>query len=91
MCQYSSENGYVNDWHLVHLGSRAAGGAGLVLTEATAVTPQGRISPKGLGIWNDDQIEPLAPWPAQYLRAAPADTPVHLVDSAYVAAPSILI
>jgi 2,4-dienoyl-CoA reductase-like NADH-dependent reductase (Old Yellow Enzyme family) len=60
MCQYSSENGYVNDWHLVHLGSRAAGGAGLVLTEATAVTSQGRISPKDLGIWNDDQIEPLA-------------------------------
>lgn len=60
MCQYSSENGYVNDWHLVHLGSRAAGGAGLVLTEATAVTPQGRISPKDLGIWHDSHIEPLA-------------------------------
>jgi len=60
MCQYSSENGYVNDWHLVHLGSRAAGGAGLVMTEATAVTSQGRISPKDLGIWDDTHIEPLA-------------------------------
>ena len=60
MCQYSSENGCVNDWHLVHLGSRAAGGAGLVIFEATAVTPQGRISPKDLGIWSDTQIEPLA-------------------------------
>jgi len=60
MCQYSGENGYVNDWHLVHLGSRAAGGAGLVMTEATAVTPQGRISPKDLGIWDDTHIEPLA-------------------------------
>jgi 2,4-dienoyl-CoA reductase-like NADH-dependent reductase (Old Yellow Enzyme family) len=60
MCQYSSENGYVNDWHLVHLGSRAAGGAGLVLTEATAVSPHGRISPKDLGIWDDTHIDPLA-------------------------------
>ncbi len=45
MCQYSSEDGFANDWHLVHLGSRAVGGAGLVLTEATAVSPEGRISP----------------------------------------------
>ena len=60
MCQYSSVDGFANDWHLVHLGSRAAGGAGLVLTEATAVSPQGRISPQDLGIWNDDHIEPLA-------------------------------
>jgi len=60
MCQYSAENGFVNDWHLVHLGSRAVGGAGLVLTEATAVTAEGRISPKDLGIWSDKQIEPLA-------------------------------
>jgi 2,4-dienoyl-CoA reductase-like NADH-dependent reductase (Old Yellow Enzyme family) len=60
MCQYSSVDGYANDWHLVHLGSRAAGGAGLVLTEAVAVTPQGRISPQDLGLWSDDQIEPLA-------------------------------
>lgn len=60
MCQYSSSDGCANDWHLVHLGSRAVGGAGLVLTEATAVTQQGRISPQDLGIWSDDHIEPLA-------------------------------
>src|SRR5438132_3913104 len=60
MCQYSSENGFANDWHFVHLGSRAVGGAGLVLTEATAVVPEGRISPQDLGIWKDEHIEPLA-------------------------------
>ncbi len=60
MCEYSSIDGYANDWHLVHLGSRAVGGAGLVLTEATAVLPEGRISPQDLGIWMDDHIEPLA-------------------------------
>jgi 2,4-dienoyl-CoA reductase-like NADH-dependent reductase (Old Yellow Enzyme family) len=60
MCQYSSTDGFANDWHFVHLGSRAVGGAGLVLTEATAVLPEGRISPQDLGIWKDDHIEPLA-------------------------------
>jgi 2,4-dienoyl-CoA reductase-like NADH-dependent reductase (Old Yellow Enzyme family) len=60
MCQYSSEEGFANDWHLVHLGSRAAGGAGVVMVEATAVTREGRISPADLGIWTDDHIEPLA-------------------------------
>src|SRR5947207_2820483 len=60
MCQYSSHDGYANDWHFVHLGSRAVGGAGLVLTEATAVLPEGRISPQDLGIWSDEHIEPLA-------------------------------
>jgi 2,4-dienoyl-CoA reductase-like NADH-dependent reductase (Old Yellow Enzyme family) len=60
MCQYSSIDGYASDWHFVHLGSRAVGGAGLVLTEATAVLPEGRISPQDLGIWMDDHIEPLA-------------------------------
>lgn len=60
MCQYSSQDGFANDWHLVHLGSRAVGGAGLVLTEATAITPAGRISPEDLGIWKDEHIEPLA-------------------------------
>ena len=55
MCQYSSANGFPNDWHLVHLGSRAVGGAGLIFTEATAVSPEGRISPDDAGIWNDDQ------------------------------------
>ncbi len=60
MCQYSSIEGSANDWHFVHLGSRAVGGAGLVMTEATAVLPEGRISPQDLGIWKDDHIEPLA-------------------------------
>src|SRR5881394_2054659 len=60
MCQYSSQDGYANDWHLVHLGSRAVGGAGLVLTEATAVLPEGRISPQDLGIWADGHIEMLS-------------------------------
>ncbi|MDQ2658975.1 MAG: NADH:flavin oxidoreductase/NADH oxidase [Verrucomicrobiota bacterium] len=60
MCQYSSEDGFANDWHLVHLGSRAVGGAGLVFTEASAVLPEGRISPEDLGIWKDEQIEMLA-------------------------------
>ncbi|BAS55154.1 flavin oxidoreductase/NADH oxidase [Leptolyngbya boryana NIES-2135] len=60
MCQYSSIDGYANDWHWVHLTSRAVGGAGLVFTEAAAIEPQGRISPEDLGIWSDDQIEALA-------------------------------
>lgn len=60
MCEYSSEDGFGNDWHLVHLGARAAGGAGAVLTEATAVVPEGRISPADLGIWKDEHIENLA-------------------------------
>ncbi|MBZ5545251.1 MAG: NADH:flavin oxidoreductase/NADH oxidase [Acidobacteriia bacterium] len=60
MCEYSSIDGFANDWHLVHLGSRAVGGAGLIMTEATAVTPEGRISPEDLGIWSDDHIEFLA-------------------------------
>jgi 2,4-dienoyl-CoA reductase-like NADH-dependent reductase (Old Yellow Enzyme family) len=60
MCEYSSTDGFANDWHFVHLGSRAVGGAGLVLTEATAVLPEGRISPHDLGIWKDDHIESLA-------------------------------
>lgn len=60
MCQYSSVDGLANDWHLVHLGSRAQGGVALVIAEATAVTPEGRISPADLGLWSDTQIEPLA-------------------------------
>jgi 2,4-dienoyl-CoA reductase-like NADH-dependent reductase (Old Yellow Enzyme family) len=59
MCQYSSEDGFANDWHLVHLGSRAVGGAGVVITEATAVSPEGRISPDDLGIWKDEHIDTL--------------------------------
>jgi 2,4-dienoyl-CoA reductase-like NADH-dependent reductase (Old Yellow Enzyme family) len=59
MCQYSYEDGFSNDWHLVHLGSRAVGGAGLVFAEATAVDAHGRISPGDLGIWKDEHVEPL--------------------------------
>ena len=59
MCQYSSTDGFASDWHLVHLGSRAVGGAGLVLTEASAVEARGRISPEDLGIWDDAQIDQL--------------------------------
>ena len=57
MCEYSSIDGFANDWHLVHLGSRAVGGAGLVITEAAAVSPEGRITPDDLGIWKDEHIE----------------------------------
>src|SRR6201995_1278933 len=54
MCQYSSQNGHPTDWHFVHLGSRAVGGAGMVMVEATAVSPEGRISPWDSGIWSAD-------------------------------------
>lgn len=57
MCQYSAKEGMPNDWHLVHLGSRAVGGSALIIAEATGVTPEGRISPDDLGIWNDTQAE----------------------------------
>ena len=60
MCQYSCTDGVATDWHLVHLGSRAAGGAAVVIAEATAVEARGRISPGDLGLWQDAQIDPLA-------------------------------
>ncbi|WP_264531877.1 NADH:flavin oxidoreductase/NADH oxidase [Flavobacterium sp. N502540] len=59
MCQYSAIDGFANDWHLVHLGSRASGGVGLIIQEATAVSPEARISPSDLGLWKDDHIEKL--------------------------------
>ena len=59
MCEYSSADGFANDWHVVHLGSRAVGGAALVLTEAIAVTAEGRISPQDLGIWKDEHVPQL--------------------------------
>jgi 2,4-dienoyl-CoA reductase-like NADH-dependent reductase (Old Yellow Enzyme family) len=59
MCQYSSTDGFLNDWHFVHLGSRAIGGAALVLTEASAVNPEGRITPKDLGLYKDEHIPAL--------------------------------
>lgn len=59
MCEYSSIDGFANDWHIVHLGSRAIGGAGLIITEAAAVSPEGRITPSDLGIWKDEHIAEL--------------------------------
>lgn len=59
MCQYSARDGFANDWHLVHLGSRATGGAGLIMQEATAVSPEGRITYGDLGIWKDEHIKKL--------------------------------
>src|SRR5258708_20308562 len=60
MCPYSSEDGFANDWHLVHLGSRATGGASLVFAEASAVTAEGRITAEDLGIWKDEHVEFLS-------------------------------
>src|SRR3954467_9729228 len=60
MCQYSSEDGMPTDWHLVHLGSRAVGGAAMVMVEATAVSPEGRITPWDSGIWSDDHVPAFA-------------------------------
>jgi 2,4-dienoyl-CoA reductase-like NADH-dependent reductase (Old Yellow Enzyme family) len=68
MCQYSSLDGHPTDWHLVHLGSRAVGGAGLVVVEATAVTPEGRISPADSGIWSDEHVAAFAPI-ARFVKA----------------------
>jgi 2,4-dienoyl-CoA reductase-like NADH-dependent reductase (Old Yellow Enzyme family) len=59
MCQYSASDGFTNEWHQVHLGTRAVGGTGLVITEATSVSPEGRISPNDLGIWKDEHINGL--------------------------------
>jgi 2,4-dienoyl-CoA reductase-like NADH-dependent reductase (Old Yellow Enzyme family) len=67
MCQYFSKDGKASDWHLVHLGSRAVGGAALVMAEATAVTAQGRITPGCAGLWSDDHVPPLAPV-ARFIR-----------------------
>ena len=80
MCQYSAEDGFANDWHLVHLGSRAVGGAGLVLMEATAVEPRGRISPADIGIWKDEHIEPLSRI-TRFLRAHGAAAGVQLAHA----------
>src|SRR3954471_16150990 len=68
MCQYSSTDGFAHDWHLVHLGQFAVGGAALVLTEATAVLPEGRISPQDLGLWKDEHMEMLSRI-ARFVRA----------------------
>jgi 2,4-dienoyl-CoA reductase-like NADH-dependent reductase (Old Yellow Enzyme family) len=89
MCQYFSNDGKASDWHLVHLGSRAVGGAALVMAEATAVTAQGRISPRDAGIWSDEHIPPLAPI-SRFIRdqgAVPGIQLAHAGRKASTAAP----
>ena len=80
MCQYSSRDGYPSDWHLVHLGSRAVGGAGLVMVEATAVSPEGRISPDDSGIWSDAHAEAFAPI-ARFIREQGAVSGIQLAHA----------
>jgi 2,4-dienoyl-CoA reductase-like NADH-dependent reductase (Old Yellow Enzyme family) len=80
MCQYSASNGMPDDWHLVHLGSRAVGGASLVIAEATAVTPEGRISPGDLGIWSDEHI-PAFERITRFIRAQGAATGIQLAHA----------
>ncbi len=80
MCQYSAEEGLANDWHLVHLGSRAVGGVALVVVEATAVTRDGRISPGDTGIWSDQHIEPLARI-ARFIRSQGAIAGIQLAHA----------
>jgi 2,4-dienoyl-CoA reductase-like NADH-dependent reductase (Old Yellow Enzyme family) len=80
MCQYSSEEGFANDWHLVHLGSRAAGGVALVVVEATAVTRNGRISPEDMGIWSDEHTQPLARI-ARFIRSQGAVAGIQLAHA----------
>ncbi len=80
MCQYSSLDGYPSDWHLVHLGSRAVGGAGLVMVEATAVSPEGRISPDDSGIWSDAHAEAFAPI-ARFIREQGAAAGIQLAHA----------
>jgi 2,4-dienoyl-CoA reductase-like NADH-dependent reductase (Old Yellow Enzyme family) len=89
MCQYSSQDGMPQPWHLVHLGSRAVGGAACVIQEATAVSPEGRISPADAGIWNDTQMEAYRPI-ARFIReqgAVPAIQIAHAGRKASVSAP----
>jgi 2,4-dienoyl-CoA reductase-like NADH-dependent reductase (Old Yellow Enzyme family) len=80
MCMYSAKDGYANDFHLVHLGSRAVGGVGLVVVEATAVTADGRITPNDVGIWTDDHMEPLARI-ARFLEAQGAAPGIQLAHA----------
>jgi len=80
MCQYSSRRGLPTEWHLVHLGSRAVGGAGLVMVEASAVSPQGRISPDDSGIWNNEQAKAFAPI-ARFIREQGAVPAIQLAHA----------
>jgi 2,4-dienoyl-CoA reductase-like NADH-dependent reductase (Old Yellow Enzyme family) len=89
MCQYSAKDGMADAWHLVHLGSRAVGGAGLVMVEAAAVVPEGRISPYDIGLWSDSYAEALAPI-ARFIReqgAVPAIQLAHAGRKASTDAP----
>jgi len=89
MCQYSATDGLANNWHLVHLGSRAVGGAALVMVEATAVTPEGRISPGDMGLWSEQHTQALAPI-AQFIKehgAVPAIQLAHAGRKASADAP----
>lgn len=85
MCQYSATDGLAEDWHLVHLGSRAVGGAGLVMTEAVAVSPEGRISPWDLGLWNEAQAQALARI-ARFVKAQGAAPAIQLAHAGRKAA-----
>ena len=89
MCQYSAADGFANDWHLVHLGSRASGGAGLIIQEATAVSPEARISPQDLGLWKDEQIEKMQQinWFIVSQNAVPGIQLAHAGRKASVSAP----
>ncbi|GAB6878775.1 NADH:flavin oxidoreductase/NADH oxidase [Halorubrum gandharaense] len=80
MCQYSAEDGVATEWHHVHLGTRATGGAGLVMAEATAVEPEGRITPGCLGIWSDEHAEALAPT-TDYIRSQGAVPAIQLAHA----------
>lgn len=80
MCQYSSRDGFANDWHMVHLGSRAVGGAALVCAEATAVSPEGRISPADAGLWSDAHAEAFAPV-AAFIKSQGAVAAVQLAHA----------
>ncbi|SFR30725.1 NADH:flavin oxidoreductase/NADH oxidase [Halorubrum sodomense] len=80
MCQYSAEDGLANDWHRVHLGARAAGGAGVVMTEATAVEARGRITPNCLGIWSDDHAEAIEPI-VEFVRSQGATPGIQLAHA----------
>lgn len=88
MCQYSADGGFANDWHLVHLGARALGGAGMVMVEATAVEARGRITPYDVGIWSDDHIAPLTRI-AAYLRARGVVSAIQVAHAGIKASSSI--
>jgi 2,4-dienoyl-CoA reductase-like NADH-dependent reductase (Old Yellow Enzyme family) len=88
MCQYSSQDGFATDWHLVHLGARAQGGAGLVMAEASAVTPDGRITPGDLGIWKDEHIPALAQI-ANFLHSQGARAGIQLAHAGRKASMSV--